>query len=57
MHDDASSAGDFTKGITVAVMQGHDTDCNGAAVGSVLGVHLRARNPNLTPSTVLFLSS
>ncbi|NGQ95858.1 ADP-ribosylglycohydrolase family protein [Brevibacillus sp. SYP-B805] len=32
------SGGDFEKGITIAVMAGWDTDCNGASVGSVLGV-------------------
>ncbi|NLB59995.1 MAG: ADP-ribosylglycohydrolase family protein [Lentisphaerae bacterium] len=38
-----SAAGNFEKGITIAVMQGHDTDCNGATVGSVLGVFLGAQ--------------
>jgi hypothetical protein len=38
-----ASAGDYTRGITVAVMQGHDTDCNGATVGSILGVRSGAR--------------
>lgn len=38
-----ASAGDFEKGITVAAMQGHDTDCNGATVGSILGVYLGAK--------------
>jgi ADP-ribosylglycohydrolase len=32
------SKGDFHKGITIAVMAGWDTDCNGATVGSILGV-------------------
>jgi ADP-ribosylglycohydrolase len=35
-----ASDGDFEKGITIASMQGHDTDCNGATVGSILGVYL-----------------
>ena len=35
-----ASGGDYEKGITIAVMQGHDTDCNGATVGSILGVYL-----------------
>lgn len=35
-----ASHGDFEKGITIAAMQGHDTDCNGATVGSILGVYL-----------------
>lgn len=29
---------DFSKGITLAVMGGLDTDCNGANVGAILGV-------------------
>lgn len=32
------SKGDFHQGITIAVMAGWDTDCNGATVGSILGV-------------------
>jgi len=31
------SGGDFHKGITLAVMGGWDTDCNGATVGSIVG--------------------
>src|SRR3954469_14765824 len=31
------SGGDFHKGITLAVMGGFDTDCNGATVGSMVG--------------------
>jgi len=31
------SGGDFHKGITLAVMGGLDTDCNGATVGSIVG--------------------
>jgi ADP-ribosylglycohydrolase len=33
----AYSGGDYERGITLAVMGGWDTDCNGATVGSVLG--------------------
>ncbi len=32
--------GDYTRSVTLAVMGGYDTDCNGATVGSVLGVML-----------------
>lgn len=39
-----ASDGDFERGITVASMQGHDTDCNGATAGSILGVHLGAKS-------------
>lgn len=31
------SGGDFSLGVTLAVMGGWDTDCNGATVGSILG--------------------
>ncbi|MDR1191855.1 MAG: ADP-ribosylglycohydrolase family protein [Verrucomicrobiales bacterium] len=31
------SGGDFAKGVTLAVMGGWDTDCNGATVGSMVG--------------------
>ncbi|MEN6546387.1 MAG: ADP-ribosylglycohydrolase family protein [Armatimonadia bacterium] len=34
--------GDFTKAISIAVMGGLDTDCNGATAGSVLGALLGA---------------
>jgi len=33
-----ASEGDFTEGISIALMAGYDTDCNGATVGSILGV-------------------
>lgn len=36
--------GDYEKSICIAVMGGWDTDCNGATVGSVLGVVLGAKN-------------
>ena len=29
--------GDLAKSITIAVMSGWDTDCNGATVGSIIG--------------------
>jgi len=31
------SAGDFHRGVSIAVMGGWDTDCNGATVGSIIG--------------------
>jgi len=37
------SGGDFHRGITLAVMGGWDTDCNGATVGSVVGAICGAR--------------
>ncbi len=37
------SRGDFSTGITRAVMGGWDTDCNGATVGSILGAMNGAR--------------
>ncbi|MCL6429847.1 MAG: ADP-ribosylglycohydrolase family protein [Anaerolineae bacterium] len=37
------SGGDFERGITIAVMSGLDTDCNGATVGSILGLLVGAR--------------
>ena len=41
------SGGDFHKGITLAVMGGWDTDCNGATVGSIVGAICGASNaPN-----------
>jgi len=36
--------GDFEKSITISVMGGWDADCNGATVGSILGVMLGADN-------------
>lgn len=36
--------GDFEKSICTAVMCGHDTDCNGATVGSVVGALSGKRN-------------
>jgi len=36
--------GDFERSITISVMGGWDTDCNGATVGSLLGVMLGADN-------------
>ncbi len=38
VHALLQSQGDFEKAITIAVMSGKDTDCNGATVGSILGV-------------------
>jgi ADP-ribosylglycohydrolase len=38
------SEGDFTKAISIAVMGGLDTDCNGATAGSVMGALLGARD-------------
>lgn len=38
------SGGDFHRGITLAVMGGWDTDCNGATVGSVVGAITGARH-------------
>ena len=35
--------GDFEKSITISVMGGWDTDCNGATVGSIVGVMLGAK--------------
>lgn len=37
------SRGDYHRGITLAVMAGFDTDCNGATVGSILGAMHGAR--------------
>lgn len=37
------SGGDFTRGVTLAVMGGWDTDCNGATVGSIVGAMQGAR--------------
>lgn len=37
------SGGDFERGITLAVMGGWDTDCNGATVGSIVGAMTGAR--------------
>lgn len=39
---DCYSDGDYEKGTTISVMGGWDTDRNGATVGSILGVMLRA---------------
>jgi ADP-ribosylglycohydrolase len=38
------SGGDFEKAITISVMGGLDTDCNGATVGSVVGAITGAKN-------------
>lgn len=38
------SKGDFHRGITLAVMGGWDSDCNGATVGSVVGAIAGAQN-------------
>jgi len=35
--------GDYEKSITISVMGGFDTDCNGATTGSILGVMLGAK--------------
>jgi len=37
------SGGDYEKAITIAVMGGWDTDCNGATAGSVMGTILGAK--------------
>lgn len=37
------SRGDFSKAITISVMGGYDTDCNGATAGSILGAMLGAK--------------
>jgi ADP-ribosylglycohydrolase len=34
--------GDFSRAVSLAVMAGLDTDCNGATVGSVMGAMLGA---------------
>jgi len=34
--------GDFTRSISIAVMAGWDTDCNGATTGSVMGAFVGA---------------
>ncbi len=39
--------GDFEKSITIAIQSGFDTDCNGATVGSIVGV---MRGANVLPS-------
>jgi len=36
--------GDYEKSITISVMSGLDTDCNGATVGSIMGVILGAKS-------------
>lgn len=36
--------GDYERSITISVMGGMDTDCNGATTGSILGVILGAKN-------------
>jgi len=38
------SRNDYERGITTGVMSGLDTDCNGATVGSILGVMLGAKS-------------
>jgi len=38
------SGGDFSRGITLAVMGGWDTDCNGATVGSIVGAIAGGKN-------------
>ncbi len=37
-----AGAEDFTAGLGVSIMPGYDTDCNGATVGSILGVRAGA---------------
>lgn len=36
--------GDFNKAVTLSVMGGWDTDCNGATVGSVMGAYVGEKN-------------
>ncbi len=36
--------GEYEKSVTISVMGGLDTDCNGATTGSILGVILGAKN-------------
>lgn len=36
--------GDYTKSVSIAVMSGLDTDCNGATVGSIMGAVLGFKN-------------
>ncbi|MEM2875838.1 MAG: ADP-ribosylglycohydrolase family protein [Candidatus Bathyarchaeia archaeon] len=36
--------GDYERSITISVMSGLDTDCNGATVGSILGIMLGAKS-------------
>jgi ADP-ribosylglycohydrolase len=37
-----AGADDFTAGLAASIMPGYDTDCNGATVGSILGVRCAA---------------